>query len=159
MLTGDNKNAAEYVAKELGIDVYFAEVLPENKVNKIKELQEKGKVAMVGDGINDAPALTQADIGIAIGAGTDVAIQSAEVVLVKNNPLEVAKLIKLSRETKKKMKQNLWWAAGYNILAIPIAAGILYPIGIMLKPQFGALLMAASSIIVVFNSLMLKKFK
>ena len=159
MLTGDNKNAAEYVAKELGIDVYFAEVLPENKVNKIKELQEKGKVAMVGDGINDAPALTQADIGIAIGAGTDVAIQSAEVVLVKNNPLEVAKLIKLSRETKKKMKQNLWWAAGYNIIAIPIAAGVLYPIGIMLKPQFGALLMAASSIIVVFNSLMLKKFK
>lgn len=159
MITGDNKQTAEAVAKELGIDIYFAEVLPEDKVNKVKELQKKGKVAMVGDGINDAPALTQADIGIAIGAGTDVAVQSAEVVLVKNNPLEVAKLIRLSKETRKKMKQNLWWAAGYNILAIPIAAGVLIPVGIRLRPEFGALLMAASSVIVVVNSLMLRKFK
>ncbi len=159
MITGDNKQTAEYVAKKLGIDIYFFEVLPEDKVSKIKELQKKGKVAMVGDGINDAPALTQADVGIAIGAGTDVAVQSAEVVLVKNNPLDVAKLIRLSKETRKKMKQNLWWAAGYNILAIPIAAGVLIPVGIRLRPEFGALLMAASSIIVVGNSLTLKRFK
>lgn len=159
MITGDNKQTAEHVAKELGIDVYFSDVLPKDKVNKVKELQEKGKVAMVGDGINDAPALTQADVGIAIGAGTDVAVQSAEVVLVKNNPIEVAKLIRLSKETRKKMKQNLWWAAGYNIIAIPVAAGVLIPVGIRLRPEFGALLMAASSVIVVVNSLMLKKFK
>ncbi|MBU4070242.1 MAG: HAD-IC family P-type ATPase, partial [Nanoarchaeota archaeon] len=159
MITGDNKHTAEYVAKELGIDIYFSDVLPKDKVNKIKELQQKGKVAMVGDGINDAPALTQADVGIAIGAGTDVAVQSAEVVLVKSNPLEVVKLIRLSGETRKKMKQNLWWAAGYNIVAIPIAAGVLMPIGIRLRPEFGALLMAASSLIVVGNSLMLKRFK
>lgn len=159
MITGDNKQTAKQVAKELGIDIYFAEVLPKDKVNKVKELQKKGKVAMVGDGINDAPALTQADIGIAIGAGTDVAIQSAEIVLVRNNPLEVAKLIRLSKETKKKMKQNLWWAAGYNILAIPIAAGVLIPVGVRLRPEVGALLMAASSVIVVVNSLMLRNFK
>ncbi|MEK6859845.1 MAG: heavy metal translocating P-type ATPase [Nanoarchaeota archaeon] len=159
MLTGDNKEAAGYVAKELGLDEYFAEVLPKEKSDYVKKLQKNGKikVAMVGDGINDAPALTQADIGIAIGAGTDVAIESAEVILVKNNPLDVAKLIRLSRETKKKMKQNLWWAAGYNIIAIPIAAGVLYPIGIILRPEWGALLMAASSIIVVGNSLLLRR--
>jgi len=159
MLTGDNKQAADYVSKELGIDTFFAEVLPENKVNKIKELQKLGKVAMVGDGVNDAPALTQADIGIAIGAGTEVAIKSAEVILAKDNPLEVVKLIRLSRETKKKMRQNLWWAAGYNIIAIPVAAGVLYPVGILLRPEWGALIMAASSIIVVWNSLLLRKFK
>lgn len=159
MLTGDNKQAAAYVAKQLSLDTYFAEVFPEDKVKKVKELQREGKVAMVGDGINDAPALTQADIGIAIGAGTDVAVQSAEVVLVKNNPLEVAKLIKLSKETKKKMRQNLWWAAGYNILAIPLAAGVLFPYGITLRPEWGALLMAGSSIIVVTNALLLRRFK
>ncbi|MBU3923984.1 MAG: heavy metal translocating P-type ATPase [Nanoarchaeota archaeon] len=159
MITGDNKESAEYVSSRLGIDIYFSNVLPGDKVNKVKELQAKGKVAMVGDGINDAPALTQADIGIAIGAGTDVAVQSADVVLVKNNPLEVVKLIRLSKETRKKMKQNLWWAAGYNIIAIPVAAGVLMPIGIRLRPEFGALLMAASSLIVVGNSLMLKRFK
>lgn len=159
MLTGDNKQAAAYVAKQLSLDTYFAEVFPEDKVKKVQELQKEGKVAMVGDGINDAPALTQADIGIAIGAGTDVAVQSAEVVLVKNNPLEVAKLIKLSKETKKKMRQNLWWAAGYNVLAIPLAAGVLYPYGITLRPEWGALLMAGSSIIVVTNALMLRRFK
>ena len=159
MLTGDNKKVAEYISKELGIDTYFAEVLPEDKVDKIKELQKKGKVAMVGDGINDAPALAQADIGIAIGAGTEVAIKSAEVILAKDNPLEVVKLIKLSRETKKKMRQNLWWAAGYNVIAIPVAAGVLYPIGVKLRPEWGALIMAASSIIVVGNSLLFKRFK
>lgn len=159
MLTGDNKQVAAYVAKELNLDTYFAEVLPEDKVKKVIELQKEGKVAMVGDGVNDAPALTQADIGIAIGAGTDVAVQSAEVVLVKNNPIEVAKLIKLSKETKKKMRQNLWWAAGYNIVAIPVAAGVLYPYGIMLRPEWGALLMAGSSIIVVTNALLLRRFK
>ena len=159
MLTGDNKQAAAYVAKQLNLDTYFAEVFPDDKVKKVKELQKEGKVAMVGDGINDAPALTQADIGIAIGAGTDVAVQSAEVVLVKNSPVEVAKLIKLSKETKKKMRQNLWWAAGYNIVAIPLAAGVLYPYGILLRPEWGALLMAGSSIIVVTNALLLKRFK
>ncbi len=159
MLTGDNKKVAEYVSKELGIDTYFADVLPKDKVNKIKELQRSGKVAMVGDGINDAPALTQADIGIAIGAGTQVAIESAQIILVKDNPLEVVKLIRLSRQIKRKMKQNLWWAAGYNIIAIPLAAGVLYPVGIILRPQWGALIMAASSIIVVWNSLLLKKFR
>ncbi len=159
MLTGDNKETAKYVADEIGLDEYFSEVLPEDKSDYVKKLQKKGKVAMVGDGINDAPALTQADIGIAIGAGTDVAVQSAEVILVKNNPLDVAKLIRLSRETKKKMKQNLWWAAGYNLIAIPVAAGVLYPIGITLRPEWGALLMAASSIIVVTNSLLLRRKK
>lgn len=159
MLTGDNKQVAAYVSKQLGLDTYFAEVLPEDKVKKVIELQKEGKVAMVGDGINDAPALTQADIGIAIGAGTDVAVQSAQVVLVKNNPIEVAKLIKLSKETKKKMRQNLWWAAGYNIAAIPLAAGALYSYGITLRPEWGALLMAGSSIIVVTNALLLKRFK
>lgn len=159
MLTGDNKEVAKYVADELGLDEYFSEVLPKDKSDYVRKLQEKGKVAMVGDGVNDAPALTQADIGIAIGAGTDIAVQSAEVVLVKNNPLDVAKLIRLSRETKSKMKQNLWWAAGYNLIAIPVAAGVLYPIGIILRPEWGALLMAASSIIVVTNSLLLKRKK
>ena len=159
MLTGDNKHVASYVSKELGLDTFFAEVLPEDKVKKVKELQKEGKVAMVGDGVNDAPALTQADIGIAIGAGTDVAVESADVVLVKNNPIEVAQLIRLSKETKKKMKQNLWWAAGYNIIAIPVAAGVLYPYGIMLRPEWGALLMAGSSIIVVVNALLLRRFQ
>ena len=160
MLTGDNYEAAERVAKELGLDTFFAEVLPEDKSKKIKELQKKGKiVAMVGDGINDAPALTQADIGIAVGAGTDVAISSAEIVLVKSNPLDIVKLIKLSRKTMVKMKQNLGWAVGYNIIAIPAAAGIFSHWGIMLRPEWGALIMAASSIIVVFNALLLKKEK
>ncbi len=159
MLTGDNKETADYIAKQLGLDEYFSEVLPKDKSDYVKKLQEKGKVAMVGDGINDAPALTQADIGIAIGAGTDIAIQSAEVVLVRSNPLDIPKLIRLSKKSKNKMKQNLWWAAGYNLIAIPVAAGVLYPIGITMRPEWGALLMAASSIIVVGNSLLLKRFK
>jgi Cu2+-exporting ATPase len=158
MLTGDNQLVAEHVAKELGLDTFFAEVLPGDKSNKIKELQEDGKiVAAVGDGINDAPMLTQADIGIAIGAGTDVAVESAEIVLVKNNPLDVVKLIKLSQKTMTKMKQNLAWATGYNIIAIPTAAGIFYKWGIILRPEWGALIMAASSIIVVANALLLRR--
>jgi Cu2+-exporting ATPase len=158
MLTGDNQSVAEYVAKELELDTFFAEVLPGDKSNKIKELQKDGQiVAAVGDGINDAPMLTQADIGIAIGAGTDVAVESAEIVLVKSNPLDVVKLIKLSQKTMSKMKQNLAWATGYNIIAIPAAAGIFYKWGIILRPEWGALIMAASSIIVVANALLLKR--
>ncbi len=160
MLTGDNKITAQYVAKELGLDTYFAEVLPGEKSSKVVQLQKQGyKVAMVGDGVNDAPALTQADVGIAIGAGTDVAVESAEVVLVKNDPRDIARLIKLSKGTMRKMKQNLAWATGYNTIAIPIAAGVLYPYGVILQPEYAALIMAASSIIVVFNAFMLKKIK
>ena len=158
MLTGDNEQIAKTVAKKLGVDTYFAQVLPQDKVEKIKELQEEGNVvAMVGDGVNDAASLTQAHVGIAIGAGTDVAVESAEIVLVKNDPLDVVKAIKLSQKTNSKMKQNLAWAAGYNVLAIPIAAGLLYSLGILLRPEWAALLMAASSIIVVLNALLLKK--
>ena len=158
MITGDAENVAKSVAKELGIDTYFARVLPEDKVNKIKELQQKGEiVAMVGDGVNDAASLTQAHVGIAIGAGTDVAIESAEIVLVKDNPSDVVKAIRLSQKTNSKMKQNLAWAAGYNIVAIPMAAGILFPFGILLRPEWAALLMSASSVIVVANALLLRK--
>ncbi|MBI4743433.1 MAG: copper-translocating P-type ATPase [Actinobacteria bacterium] len=160
MLTGDNKLTAKYVADELGLDTYFAEVLPGDKSSKVKELQQNGgKVAMVGDGVNDAPALTQADVGIAIGAGTDVAVESADIVLVKNDPRDIAKLIRLSNKTMSKMKQNLFWATAYNAAAIPIAAGLLFPFGIVLKPEWAALIMAASSIIVVTNALLLKKVK
>jgi len=159
MLTGDNKKVAEYVAKELRIDEVFSEVLPKDKSNYVKKLQEKGKVAMVGDGINDAPALAQADVGIAIGSGTEIASQSAQIVLVKNNPLDVVRLINLSKETKKKMKQNLLWATGYNVVAIPLASGALYSFGILLRPEWGALFMATSSIIVVLNTLLMKRRK
>lgn len=161
MLTGDTKEVAEVVGKELNIDTVFAEVLPEDKVNKIKELQNKGNVvAMVGDGVNDAPSLTQAHVGIAIGAGTDVAVESADIVLMKNDPLDVVKAIKLSQETNKKMVQNLIWATGYNVFAIPTAAGVLYPsFGILLRPEWAALLMSASSVIVVFNALLLRRTK
>jgi len=158
MLTGDKKDVALEVGKRLGIDTVFAEVLPEQKVDKVKELQSKGHmVGMVGDGVNDAPSLTQAHVGIAIGAGTDVAIESAEIVLVKNNPLDVVKTISLSRKTDAKMKQNLAWATGYNVLAIPAAAGVFIPWGIMLRPEYGALLMSASSLIVVANALSLRR--
>ncbi|MCJ7805752.1 cadmium-translocating P-type ATPase [Patescibacteria group bacterium] len=158
MLTGDKKEIAEEMGERLGIDTVFAEVLPEDKVNKVKELQSMGHtVGMVGDGVNDAPSLTQAHVGIAIGAGTDVAIESAEVVLVKNNPLDVVKVIALSRKTDAKMKQNLAWATGYNVLAIPAAAGVFIPWGIMLRPEYGAILMSASSLIVVANALTLRR--
>ncbi|MEW6721766.1 MAG: heavy metal translocating P-type ATPase [Candidatus Micrarchaeota archaeon] len=157
MLTGDNKATARYVAKELGLDEYFAEVLPDQKSEAVKGLQKRGmKVAMVGDGVNDAPALVQSDVGIAIGAGTDVAVESAQIVLVKNDPRDIPKLIRLSRLTMRKMKENLVWATGYNVLAIPVAAGILYPWGILLRPEFAALIMAASSIIVVTNALLMR---
>ena len=160
MLTGDNALTAAYVSKELGLTTFFADVLPGDKAAKVKELQEQGHhVAMVGDGVNDAPALVQADLGIAIGAGTDVAVESAHVVLVKNDPRDIAALLKLSKATSSKMVQNLWWATGYNAIAIPIAAGLLYPIGIVIRPEIAALIMALSSIIVVTNALLLKKEK
>lgn len=160
MLTGDSEEVASSVAKKLGIDTYFSRVLPEDKVNKVKELQRSGNiVAMVGDGVNDAPSLTQSHVGIAIGAGTDVAIESAGIVLIKNDPRDVVKVIRLSKITNFKMIQNLIWAAGYNVLAIPLAAGVLFSKGILLKPEWAALLMSASSIIVVFNALLLKNKK
>lgn len=160
MLTGDNEIVASDVARRLGMDTYFARVLPEDKVNKIKELQRDGNiVAMVGDGVNDAASLTQAHIGIAIGAGTAVAIESAEIVLMKNDPRDVVKAIKLSQKTNSKMMQNIIWAAGYNVLTIPAAAGVFYSLGILLRPEWSALLMSASSVIVVFNALLLRKEK
>jgi len=157
MLTGDNKQVAKWVADELGLDEYFAEVLPDKKAEKIKEVQSRGlTVAMIGDGVNDAPALAQADIGIAIGAGTDVAVESADIILVKNNPKDVISLIKFSRTTYKKMIQNLIWATGYNVIAIPLAAGVLYSEGIILSPALGAVLMSLSTIIVAINAKLLK---
>jgi Cu2+-exporting ATPase len=160
MLTGDNKQTAAYVAEELGLNNFFAEVLPDQKAATIKGLQDQGrKVAMVGDGINDAPALVQSDVGIAIGAGTDVAVESADVVLIKNDPLDVAKLIRLSKSTMRKMNQNLVWATGYNVIAIPIAAGLLVPTGIVLPPEVAAITMSLSSISVTINALLLRRTK
>jgi len=158
MITGDSKDVASYVATRLGLDQYFAEVRPEDKAAKVKELQADGeRVAMVGDGINDAPALMQADIGVAIGAGTDVAIKSADIILVKSNPLDVVKIVKLSKATYKKMAQNLAWATGYNIFAIPLAAGVLYGRGIVLAPALGAVLMSLSTVVVAINAQLLRK--
>ncbi len=160
MLTGDAEEVARGVSKELGIDDYFAQVLPHEKAEKIKLLKEKGhRVAMVGDGINDAPALVTADVGIAIGAGTDVAIESADIILVRNDPRDVAKIADLSRKTYSKMVQNLWWAAGYNILAIPLAAGVLSGFGILVDPAIGALLMSLSTVLVAINSQTLRKYE
>src|SRR5699024_5512041 len=157
MLTGDNKKVANWVAEQLSIDEVYAEVLPNEKAEQVKKLKEKGwKVAMTGDGINDAPALATADLGIAIGAGTDVAMETADVVLVKSNPKDVVSLIDLSRKTYSKMVQNLWWATGYNILAIPLAAGVLAPLGIILSPAVGAVLMSLSTIIVAINAKLLR---
>jgi Cu2+-exporting ATPase len=158
MLTGDSMAVAEDVARKLNIDQFFAEVLPENKDQKVMQLQQQGKrVVMVGDGVNDAPALTRADVGIAIGSGTDVAVESAGIVLVQNNPMDVASVIKLSRLSHRKMVQNLWWAAGYNIVAIPLAAGVLAPVGILLSPAMGAVLMSLSTIIVAVNAQLLRR--
>ncbi|HEY57111.1 MAG TPA: heavy metal translocating P-type ATPase [Anaerolineae bacterium] len=158
MLTGDSRAVAEAVAKELGINMVFAEVLPEDKDKKVAELQAQGKrVAMVGDGVNDAPALTRADVGIAIGGGTDVAIESAGIILVRSNPLDVVKIIALSRASYRKMVQNLWWAAGYNIVALPLAAGVLAPVGIDLSPAVGALLMSMSTVVVAINAQLLRR--
>ena len=157
MLTGDNQQTAEYVAKELNIDQVFAEVLPDEKADKVKEVQGQGKlVAMTGDGVNDAPALAQADVGIAIGAGSDVAVETGDVVLVKNNPEDVVNLIRLSKATYSKMVQNLAWATGYNVVAIPLAAGVLYTWGVILSPAVGAVLMSASTVIVAINARLLK---
>ncbi len=157
MLTGDNKSVAEWVSKELGLDEFYAEVLPHEKVEVVKKLQERGyKVAMVGDGINDAPALIQADVGIAIGAGTDVAIESADIILVRNDPRDVVHIISLAKKTYKKMMQNLFWATGYNAVAIPLAAGVLYNMGIILSPAAAAVLMSLSTVIVAINARLLK---
>ncbi|APE95072.1 heavy metal translocating P-type ATPase [Halodesulfurarchaeum formicicum] len=153
MLTGDSEDVANAVAAELGIDQYFAEVLPEEKDTKVEQLQSAGKfVAMVGDGVNDAPALMRADVGIAIGSGTDVAIESGDIILVDNNPVDVVRLIRLSQASYRKMQENLLWATGYNVFALPLAAGILAPIGVLLSPAIGAVLMSLSTIIVAINA-------
>ncbi len=157
MLTGDHQQVAERVAGELGLDEYFAEVLPDRKAEEVREIQSRGlRVAMTGDGVNDAPALAQADIGIAVGAGTDVAVATADIVLVRSNPLDVVSIIKLSRATFRKMVQNLAWATGYNVIAIPLAAGVAYGAGILLNPAMGAAVMAGSTIIVAINARLLK---
>jgi len=160
MLTGDLEETARWVAKELGIDSYFARVPPDEKAEKIRRLKEEGhRVAMVGDGVNDAPALVTADVGIAIGAGTDVAIESADIILVKNDPRDVVKIIDISRKTYSKMAQNLWWAAGYNVITIPIAAGILSGLGVTLPAAVGAMIMSFSTVIVALNSQTLRKYE
>lgn len=157
MLTGDNRQTAEYVANEIGIDQVFAEVLPDEKAAKVKEVQQQGKkTAMTGDGVNDAPALAQADVGIAIGAGSDVAVETGDIVLVRDNPEDVVNLIKLSKATYGKMIQNLFWATGYNVVAIPLAAGVLFAWGVILSPAVGAILMSLSTVIVAINARFLK---
>jgi len=158
MLTGDNAGTAKRIARDLGLDIVLADVLPGQKASKVKELQEQGKkVGMVGDGVNDSPALTQADVGFAIGAGADVAIESADVVLMKSDPHDVVGAIELSRATLRKMHQNLWWAVGYNVIAFPLAAGVFYPL--LISPEMAALTMSGSSALVAINALMLKRTK
>lgn len=158
MITGDSQRVAEAVAEELNIDTFFAEVLPEHKDEKVRQLQGQGKrVAMVGDGVNDAPALTRADVGIAIGSGTDVAVESAGIILVKSNPMDIVRIVRLSQETYRKMIQNLLWATGYNVIALPLAAGVLAPLGILLSPAVGALLMSLSTVIVAINAQLLRR--
>jgi len=157
MLTGDNQATAKWVSDQVGLDEYFAEVLPKDKAAKVKEIQDRGVlVAMTGDGVNDAPALAQANVGIAIGAGSDVAVETADVILVRSNPLDVVAIVQLSRATYRKMIQNLLWATGYNIIAIPLAAGALYAWGVLLSPALGAVLMSASTVIVAVNARLLK---
>ncbi|MFA5700285.1 MAG: heavy metal translocating P-type ATPase, partial [Desulfuromonas sp.] len=157
MLTGDNKATAKWVSDQIGLDEYFAEVLPQDKAAKVKEVQARGVlVAMTGDGVNDAPALAQADVGIAIGAGSDVAVETADVILVRSNPLDVVAVVQLSRATYRKMIQNLAWATGYNVVALPLAAGALYAWGVLLTPAVGAVLMSASTVIVAINARLLK---
>lgn len=155
MLTGDNAHTAEAIARQVGIDQAHGNQLPEDKLRVIESLGREGVVGMVGDGINDAPALTQADVGFAIGAGTDVAMESAQVVLMKSDPYDVVGAIELSRATLRKMHQNLWWAVAYNVIAFPLAAGVLYPF--TLSPEVAALSMSGSSAIVAINALMLKR--
>jgi Cu2+-exporting ATPase len=160
MLTGDSQAVAKSVASQLGIDTYFAQILPEEKESKVQQLQAEGKkVAMVGDGVNDAPALTRADVGIAIGSGTDVAVESAGIILVQNNPLDVVKAIELSKASYNKMIQNLVWATGYNVIALPLAAGALAPAEFVPSPAVGAILMSLSTIIVAINAQLLRKTK
>ena len=160
MLTGDAKPVADAVARELGIDTVFAQVLPDQKAAKIEELRGRGRrVAMVGDGVNDAPALVMADVGIAIGAGTDVAVEAGDIVLVRSDPRDVPKILELSRASYRKMVQNLWWAAGYNIVAIPLAAGVLVSWGFVLSPAVGAVLMSASTVIVAVNAQLLRRVR
>jgi len=157
MLTGDATPVARWVARELQLDEFFAEVLPDQKASKVKEIQSRGlTVAMTGDGVNDAPALTQADVGIAVGAGTDVAIEAADIVLVRSDPRDVTSIVELARATYRKMVQNLWWATGYNLVAIPVAAGALYWAGIVLTPAVGAMLMSVSTVIVAINARLLR---
>jgi Cu2+-exporting ATPase len=158
MMTGDSQAVADTVARELGIDAVIAQVLPADKAARIEALQHEGKrVAMVGDGVNDAPALVTADVGIAIGAGTNVAVEAGDVVLVRSDPRDVARTIALSRASYRKMVPSLWWAAGYNIVAIPLAAGVRAPIGIVLSPAVGAILMSASTVIVAVNAQLLRR--
>ncbi len=157
MLTGDNRLVAQWVASEIGLDEFFAEVLPQDKAAKVKEVQARGlTVAMTGDGVNDAPALAQADVGIAVGAGTDVAIETADIILVRSNPSDVVAIVELSKATTRKMIQNLLWATGYNVIAIPLAAGVLYAWGVLLSPALGAVLMSASTVIVAINARLLR---
>ncbi|HEY0750556.1 MAG TPA: HAD-IC family P-type ATPase, partial [Chitinophagaceae bacterium] len=157
LLTGDNENIAAAVAKRLDMDGYFANVLPHNKQEKIKSFQDKGEiVAMTGDGVNDAPALATADVGIAVGSGTDVAAETADIILVNSDPVDVVKMIAFAKATYQKMLQNLGWAVGYNVIAIPLAAGVLYP-WFTLSPALGAVLMSLSTIIVAFNAQLLKR--
>jgi Cu2+-exporting ATPase len=160
LLSGDSAQVVHTVARKLGINTYYGEVLPHEKSAKIREIQNQGFiVAMVGDGVNDAPALAQAHVGIAIGAGTDVAIESADIVLVKDNPTDVVTAILLARKTYNKMVQNLWWGSGYNIIALPLAAGVLAGYGILLSPAVGAILMSVSTIVVAVNATLLKSTK
>nr|KEP24376.1 hypothetical protein DA06_16075 [Georgenia sp. SUBG003] len=158
MITGDAEPVARAVADELGIDQVFAQVRPEHKSEKVAELQRQGRtVAMVGDGVNDAPALAQADVGIAIGAGTDVAIASAGVILASDDPRSVLSVVQLSRAAYRKMKQNLWWAAGYNLVSVPLAAGVLAPVGFVMPMAVGALLMSLSTVVVAMNAQLLRR--
>ena len=160
MMTGDAQAVADSVARELGIDRVFAQVLPAEKATRIEELMRGGRrVAMVGDGVNDAPALVTASVGIAIGAGTDVAVEAGDVVLVRSDPRDVARIVALSRASYRKMVQNLWWAAGYNIVAIPLAAGVLARWGIVLSPAVGAVLMSLSTVIVAVNAQLLRRVR
>lgn len=157
LLTGDNRQVAETVARKLGMSSFFAEVLPHQKLEKIKELQDKGEyVAMTGDGVNDAPALAQANVGIAVGSGSDIAAETAGIVLVNSNPKDVVSLIQFGKATYRKMIQNLIWATGYNVVALPLAAGVLYKMGILLSPAAGAVLMSVSTVVVAINASMLK---